>query len=291
MNEPTPPSIDFAEALSEGLSREFKLSGFTFIRNGMRFHYPFRESIRSLLLWVDELIVNVGDCDDGTLKIVEEMAKFEPRIKVIQNKWDDSLRKGGQVLAQQTDLALQACTGDWGIYLQADEVLHEDDYVWLLNSLKYAHKHNEIEGILFDYLHFYGDYRVINWNPSEYRHEVRAIRLNGPKVCSYRDAQGFRIDDGSTNGRKLNVISGHTRVFHYGWVRPPEVMKEKTISMDRFYHDDGLGTGDNYKYRHIYGLEKYTGTHPGVMRELIQQSDWSQGNTKSKNGIPFWRYS
>ena len=121
--------MSFTESLQRGLARPFKVSGFTFVRNGVKFGYPFREAILSLIPAVDEFIVNVGESDDDTLAVVEALAREHEKIKILKNKWDDSLREGGKVLAQQTDIALAACTGKWAIYLQADEVLHQDDYV------------------------------------------------------------------------------------------------------------------------------------------------------------------
>lgn len=265
---PTPPPISFAEAVQKGLGRNFRVSGFTFVRNGVRFAYPFRESILSLLPSVDEIIVNVGKSDDGTLEVVRELAEEFSKIKVIESEWDDSLREGGKVLAQQTDIALSACTGKWAIYLQADEVLHEDDIVWILDSLRRAEADPSAEGLLFDYLHFYGSHGIVNWNPSAYRHEVRAVKL-GKRIFSYGDAQGFRVREADGTERKLRVLRANARVYHYGWVRPPEEMRIKTEAMDRLYHADGGGTGDNYKYKRIYGLERFTGTHPMVMRDRV----------------------
>lgn len=273
--KPTAP-MSFAEAMQKGLQRDFRVSGFTFVRNGVRFGYPFRESILSLLPAVDELIVNVGIGEDDTLAEVRELAAEYSKIKVIESAWDESLRSGGRVLAEQTNIALAACRGDWAVYLQADEVLHEDDYMWTLDALKRAHKREDVEGLLFDYLHFYSDFSTINWNPSAYRHEVRAVRL-GRNVRSVGDAQGFRIDDGSPSGKKLRVLRANSRIYHYGWVRPQPVMQEKTVAFDSLYHASGPGTGDNYKYKHIYGLQKFTGTHPLVMRDRISAaSAWSK---------------
>ncbi|MGH7953853.1 MAG: glycosyltransferase, partial [Limisphaerales bacterium] len=39
-----------------------KVSGFTFLRNGQKFGYPFVESIRSILPIVDEFVVALGPC-------------------------------------------------------------------------------------------------------------------------------------------------------------------------------------------------------------------------------------
>jgi len=269
------PDQSFGESISKAFHRDFRVSGFTFVRDGERFSYPFVESILSLLPSVDELVVNVGIGVDGTRKRVEELAAEHSKIKVITNEWDDSLREGGKVLAQQTDLAMQACSGDWGVYLQADEVLHEDDIMWLLDALKKANEREDVDGLLFDYLHFYGDFRVINWNPSAYRREVRAVRLNR-NIRSYGDAQGFRKVGADGTLEKLRVMPANSRVYHYGWVRPPEVMQQKTVAMDRLYHEEDGATGDNYKYRRIYGLERFKGSHPMVMRPRIDAADWSK---------------
>ena len=45
-----------------------KVSGFTFLRNGQEFGYPFIQSIRSILPLVDEFIIVLGLCDDDTEK-------------------------------------------------------------------------------------------------------------------------------------------------------------------------------------------------------------------------------
>jgi hypothetical protein len=221
---------------------------------------------------VDELVVNVGVGEDATLARVQALAAEFPQIRVMESVWDDSLRQGGAILAQQTNLAMARCRGRWGLYLQADEVLHEADYPAIREALKKADGRPEVLGLVFDYVHFYGDFFVVNRNPSAYRREVRAVRLRAG-VSSWKDAQGFRVErDGKWE--KLPVARAHGRIFHYGWVRPPEVMREKTQAMDRLYHQDGGGTGDNYLYKRIYGLERFTGTHPAVMEKQVEEKRW-----------------
>jgi len=251
-----------------------RISGFTFVRNGVKFDYPVLESLRSLLPLVDELVIVVGKGEDETLARVQILAAAEPKLRVFESVWDEKLRKDGAILAQQTDLAISHCTGDWGIYLQADEVLHEDDASKLREALVRAHARDDVDGLLFDYVHFYGDFFVVNLSPSAYRHEVRAIRLRRG-IVSWKDAQGFRRPTGDGGFAKLRVLRSGARIFHYGWVRPPEVMRQKTVAMDRLYHGDGSpGTGDNYKYKRIYGLERFAGTHPAVMRDRVEEKRW-----------------
>src|SRR5262249_35129512 len=153
---------------------------------------------------------------------------------IFESHWpldDPEKKKGGLILSEQTNLALDRCTGDWCLYLQADEVLHEDDRARLRASIELAHSRPEIEGLVFDYVHFYGSFDVIQQTRSAYRREVRAIR-RASGARSVGDAQSFRKPD----GEKLRVARAKARVFHYGWVRTPDAMKEKTFFMDQLYH-------------------------------------------------------
>ena len=102
-----------------------KISGFTFVRNAVKFDYPVVEAILSILPLCDEVIVAVGNSDDDTLGLIQSIDS--PKIKIIETIWDDSLRKGGQVLAVETDKALAAVSpdADWCFYIQGDEVVHE----------------------------------------------------------------------------------------------------------------------------------------------------------------------
>ncbi len=260
-----------------------KISGFTLVRNGTAFDYPYLESLRSLLPLVDELIVNVGKGDDDTLEQIQKFATQEGQGKVTYFESDWQLdqpekKRGGLILSEQTNAALSRCTGDWCFYLQADEVLHEADLPILRKTLDRIHSDPRVEGLLFQYHHFYGSFDVIQESRSTYRREVRAVRRNvHPK--SIGDAQSFRKSDGS----KLTVILGGGRIFHYGWVRKPEAMKEKTFFMDQLYHGDPTKknlaqrtphTGDNYRYKRFWGLKPFQGSHPAVMRERIETKGW-----------------
>jgi hypothetical protein len=262
-----------------------KVSGFTLVRNGVQFDYPFLESLRSLLPLVDELWINVGIGDDDTLARVQAFARDEGGGKVqwFESRWpldDPEKKRGGKILSEQTNLALDRCTGDWCVYLQADEVFHEDDARAVRAALERAHPDASVEGLLFDYVHFYGSFEVVQQTRSAYRREVRAIR-RASGARSVGDAQSFRKPDGS----KLAVIRAGARVFHYGWVRTPEAMREKTFFMDQLYHGNSTGdvphTGDNYRYKKIWGLRPFAGTHPAVMRERVRAKGWSWDLAKS----------
>jgi len=126
-----------------------KVTGFTFVRNGVKYDYPFLESIHSLLALCDEVVIAVGQSDDGTVECIKSL--HSPKIKILETVWDESIRKGGKILSQQTNLALNEISGDWAIYLQADEVLHEQDYQNIKDALMRYQDIREVEGFLFHY--------------------------------------------------------------------------------------------------------------------------------------------
>ena len=72
-----------------------KVSGFTFCRNVVKYDYPVVESIRSILPIVDEFIVNVGRCEDGTLELIRSIG--DPKIRIVESVWDESLKKDGLI--------------------------------------------------------------------------------------------------------------------------------------------------------------------------------------------------
>lgn len=248
------------------------VSGFTFVRNAVKYDYPVIESIRSLLPLVDELVVCLGNSDDSTGELINTIA--DPKIKIVHSVWDDQLREGGRVLAVETDKAYQAVspTADWCIYLQADEVLHEADYPSIRSALQQYLGDKRTEGLLFDYVHFYGSYTYFGNSRRWYRREIRIVR-HDPGVHSFRDAQGFRL-----NNRMLNVRRIPARVFHYGWVKNPNHQREKQQNFHKMWHSDEkvktMVKDLPFDYSQIDALEIYTGTHPAVMKDRIREMDW-----------------
>ncbi len=263
-----------------------KISGFSLVRNGVRFDYPFLESLRSLLPVVDELVLNVGKGDDETLARCEELARTEGqgKIRIFESTWpldDPEKKKAGIILSEQTNLALDRCENDWCLYLQADEVLHEGDFDLIKRSIARASQLS-LEAVVFQYRHFYGSFNVIQDSRSAYRREMRIIRKSSG-ARSVGDAQSFRKPDGS----KLSALLTGARIFHYGWVRTPEAMLEKTRFMDGLYHGsvDATSaephTGTNYRYKRFWGLYPYHGTHPVVMETRIREKGWNWDLEKS----------
>ncbi len=243
-----------------------KISGFTFVRHGEKYDYPYLESISSLLPVVDELVVNVGIGDDSTLAAIQDLASTQPKIRIVESEWDPELRSGGQILAQQTDLALAECTGDWCVYLQADEVLPDGAAAAIRKRCIQVHDDPEINGLLFDYVHFYGAYDRVGTGRRWYRREIRAVR-NIPGIHSWKDAQGFRF-----NGQKITVAPVDVSVFHYGWVRTADRMRDKKQDFEHWWSadkDEPVILDANWDFDPGIRVQRFAGRHPSVMAGRI----------------------
>ncbi len=263
-----------------------KVSGFTFIKNAVQFDYPVAEAIRSILPLCDEMIVAVGDSSDATRELINSIPS--EKIRIIDTVWDPALREGGAVLAAETNKAFHAVTGnpDWCFYIQGDEVLHEQYLDTVREGMFRWKDHAEVDGLLFKYKHFYGSFDYVATSSRWYRNEIRIVR-NNPAIYSYRDAQGFRKE----NDQKLKVKALDAYMFHYGWVRPPEKMMDKTRNFGNYWGGDSYTdevartfTGE-FDYSQIDLLEKFTGTHPEVMKERIQRVNWKFDYDLSYNRI------
>lgn len=265
-----------------------KVVGFTIVRNAVRLDYPVLEAISSILPLCDEVIVAVGNSTDTTLDLVKSI--HSEKIKIIQTVWDDTQRVGGRTLALETDKAYAAIPhdADWCIYIQADEVLHEKYHHSVRDAMLKYQNHSEVDGLLFNYLHFYGSYDYVGSSWSWYRREIRVVRKND-LVFSYRDAQGFR----KKPNEKLRVKLIDAYIYHYGWVRDPRAMHRKHEAFSHFYHDDNWiaenipAKAEEFDYSQIDALEKFSGTHPQVMEERIKRLNWKFDHDVSKNKLAF----
>ncbi len=288
-----------------------KVSGFTIIRNAVKYDYPVVEAITSVLPLCDEFVVAIGKSEDKTFELIKNITSN--KIKIIETVWDDSLREGGRTFALETDKAFAAISpeSDWAFYIQADETVHEKYYESIRQAMTKYKDDENADGLLFQYKHFYGSYDYVGESWQWYRREIRIVR-NDKNIFSYRDAQGFRKKPNEklnvklidafiyhygwvkdpramqnkqndwnkwADNRKLNVKLIDAYIYHYGWVKPPAGLKHKLRSFNKFYHDDqwinkNVAKADQFDYSNIDSLELFKETHPMVMKDRIQNKNW-----------------
>ena len=248
-----------------------RVVGFGIANSAVELGYPIAASLRSMLPLVDEVVLNIGESDERTWHLVQSL--HEPKIKAFRSHWDPNIRFGGEVLAQQTNLALARCHGDWALYLQADEVLHEKDYP-VIRAAMAKNIRGPAEALRFRYHHFYGSFDTVQDYPRRwYTRAARAVRL-GIGVSSWGDAMDFCLKrDGRAWFLRHADIDAH--IYHYGWARPPEVMRAKRTTFERLYHeDDDLPVIPEDIYYERGNLRYFRGTHPAAMRETIAGQHW-----------------
>jgi hypothetical protein len=251
-----------------------KISGFTIIKNALQNDYPIIEAITSILPVVDEMIVAIGNSTDSTEALIRNIGS--DKIRIVHSVWDVSQNnKGGTILAVETNKAFQQISpdSDWAFYIQGDEVLHEKYHDSIRQAAAKYKDDKKVDGLLFKYLHFFGTYDYVGDSRRWYHREVRIIR-NDKTISAYRDAQGFR-----RNGEKINVKPVAATIYHYGWVKSPKQMREKQKNVIQFWEDQEatkkrLLATDIFDYSEFDSLQRFTGTHPQVMKKRIADKNW-----------------
>jgi hypothetical protein len=237
-----------------------KVSGFTIVRNAVKLDFPVEPSIRSILPICDEVVVNVGRSEDDTLALVRSIG--DPKIRIVETDWDMTIRN--TVLGNETLRAMRACRHPWGIYIQADEVLHERGAGELAAAIQRADGDPEVEGLLVRYLHFYGGFDTIATHRRWYRREVRAVRLDPAlDIRPYQGAQGFRV---GPEHRRIRARLTGAEMFHYGWARPASALREKR-ELGRTMYPWRDADASLPLLAWIPGIRPFRGAHPQVARD------------------------
>lgn len=271
-----------------------KVSGFTYMRNSFIYGYPVIESIKSILPLCDEFIAVVGKSTDGTREAIEAIGS--PKIRIIDTEWDPAMTKEGKIFAQQANIGLKAISSDsdWALHIQSDEVIHEDDLPEIRKAMEDNLHNKQVEGFLFNFVHFIGDYKHIGPTRKWHSREIRVLR-NDPRYFSYRDSQGFRkytseeAYNSGEKGEKLWVKRLNARIFHYSYCRNPYLLNSKSRKFQSYYNasqasvNDYAEQGEPFDFHSVVDiLAPFTGTHPAVMQECIARQDWEFNYDPSK---------
>ncbi len=242
-----------------------KVSGFTFIRNANKLNFPAVQSIRSVLPICDEFVVNVGVSDDGTLDLIKGMN--EPKVRIVETPWNEGMQVKGFVYGQQKTIGLFNCTGDWAFYLEGDEVVHEDELQNIHDSMSKHLKNPDVEALVFDYHHFWANHKTVLDSPAWYRKAPRVIR-NTIRAWAPGGLY-FLVLETNKRGRYPRAAYANAHIYHYGWVRPQDVMNEKIKSLEKFW----LSNNPEVDYSHIdpTTVKEFTGTHPAVMKGWLPE--------------------
>ena len=240
-----------------------KVSAFTFIKNGQLLGYPFIQSIKSILPIVDEFIINVGLGEDNTLDEIEKIN--DPKIRIIQSHWNDNMKDRGFVYGQQKMVAQYNCTGDWAFYIEGDEIYHENDLDRIYMSMKEHLNNSNVEALIFDFYHFYGNGNSYLDSPGWYRAEARIIKNS---LRTYApDGLFWLVLDSNKNGRYPKARHTGAKCYHYGWVRSEHQMNLKSEKVQKYW--GGNAKKIDYSKMDQSIIREFKGTHPKIIQNWL----------------------
>jgi hypothetical protein len=243
-----------------------KVSAFTFIKNGQILGYPFLQSIKSILPIVDEFVINVGQSEDNTLEMIQSIK--DKKIRIIESKWNENMQDRGYIYGQQKMIAQYNCTGDWSFYIEGDEVYHEEDLEQIKKCMKIHLNDSNVEALVFNFNHFYGNANSILDSPGWYRSEARIIKNS---VRSYAPDGLFWVVLGS-NKKGRYPRAKHTGIscYHYGWVRSEEQMNLKIRKVQKYWGK--LPEDIDCSQMDQLIIKKFNGTHPAVVKNWLPEA-------------------
>lgn len=265
------------------------ICGFGFGKDLVKLDFPVVESVRSILPVCDEFVFVVGRSDDGTRELV---GSIDPKVKIVESVWPE-VKIDGTVLAIEANKALAAARATgcrWGFYIQADEVVHEDDLSMIRASCDRWAEVERVKALLFWYHHFVLDYRTID--PWMYHKASRMVRLDescrivgdacGPGLVDYKGGKNDGYLDKNHLGDYVQWAGSRSRparIFHYGWVKTREQFDAKLRMHEDLWFGSLTPQQRQARMQSKFGrfldrypmLKNFTGTHPAVMADRIAQ--------------------
>jgi hypothetical protein len=182
---------------------------------------------------------------------------------------------------------MRACLHRWGMYIQADEVLHESGVPLLAAGLIAADPDSRVEGLLVRYRHFFGDPFQEAVNRRWYRREVRLVRLNPAlDIHPFRDAQGFRV---GPEHRRIRARLTQAEMFHYGWTRSAAALRGRKQEDRKLYPRVYEPGAAEPLLEWFPGIRAFTGSHPSVARAWVERHRNDPDRTVSRP-VFSWRH-
>jgi glycosyltransferase involved in cell wall biosynthesis len=216
-------------------------------------------------------VIALGPSDDNTEKMLRAIG--DPKIRVIPTVWNERIQSDysikGFVYGQQKSIALFNCTGDWAFYLEADELIHENDLVKIRSAMERHVNDARVEALAFDYIHFYGNASTYAWSPRWYRSEVRILRNTIPAWGP--EGLYFVVLDTHKRGRYPRAAHTQSTIYHYGWVKTEAEINARKQGVARHW-------SKTPQPRTVYAeidpltLHPFKGTHPKVIQDWLSPS-------------------
>jgi len=225
------------------------------------------EGVKAALAFADEVICFHCNPTDGTLE--ELKAIKDDRIKIIDGgNWNTDRF----IVGRKKNAALQHCTKDWCLLMDADEVFECGNIPLFKEMLK-----KDVNAYQLRYLHFFSSPRLIKtakasfyqWKASLFRnHAGNFIGGLGIMSNTEMDNRGRELV-----GRSTRLPENLFRIFHYGHCKTNTVTWAKKINqLEDTYMEDGRGQVNPDTFRvDLSNTEEFKEEHPETMRERVNR--------------------
>ena len=265
-----------------------KISSYMIIKDGIKYGFPFEESIRAALKVSDEVVVVDGGSTDGTIRKLRDLEleftekppmgvlvdKLQSKVKIYEHPWD---MDNPTLFGDEKTYARQQCTGNWLIQLDADEIINEPKPGAIRELIK---QHQNIELIDFPVINFYGneDTTRIEENCWKWR-----ISKNNPNIihgvhgeARQFDAESMKItmDKKKSDGCEY-IYSDSLKIVSHKAILPPSFAEThyKIFKTRNF---------PEYQAKYLSELANLIANYP-----VIFHYSWFDLNRKKNNGA-FW---
>lgn len=205
------------------------LGGVLFVKDGDKYDYCYRESLRCLLDLCDQVIVVCVESEDDTIRECEKICISHicnsHVIKIDRELWDATKDMGKLRLSYFSNIGIANLYTDFVYYQQADEVTSEDSFSFIREAIN-ALGRNDAYMVRRINLWNTPYQELIAENPPCSNYVIRLAR-NKPTVRCVDDAESLAVENLSYN--YIDKID----LFHLGFVRNRKIMVDKVKMMQQ----------------------------------------------------------
>ena len=194
------------------------LGGAIFCCNAIKYDYHIVESVLNLKEFCDQVVVLDAGSTDGTQDLIKPLADDKTKVVCI-NEWEN--HHGSFKLSYFANLAMHMLDTDYLYHAQSDEIVHEDSFMWIRKAMEEGK-----EGYMCRRYNLWKDpYHMLNVEQARKPCSTEIVRLAKRQYRAVDDAESLGVP--SVYIDYLDKIE----IFHLGFVRKKEVMKEKVKNM------------------------------------------------------------
>jgi len=244
----------------------------TLSHQSMILDYCLEASIRSAMDLCDEVWINEGGSDDGTLFLLAALQEeYGNRLQVFTREWSHTRR----MWTDERNFLIDNTPDDaYILCIDADEVLHEND----IPKIKQATNMN-CPAISFDMIHFYARPNYYIEGPVWYKAHTRLWHKKTGIRLVHRD-KGCADDVLWPNGLPAHwagFAKPGVKLYHYGNCRDPKALGRKSKKADDLYQYSSAYKGGliaeprsfDYSFE-TSGAKPFLGAHPKYVRKWVE---------------------